>query len=152
MDTEIEKVKMLHISETVELPALPFKIKSNSKTVRKWLFNICHGNKPGTAISEFEIDLLFLQNSRTYIAYLSGVNIDWVDCSNSFRHISFEPSEMYFKFSKDKYKNTGLEEMQQIFKRQIVAFMMKKTFQYSFLAKANIRIAFSGELIWTKAG
>jgi len=117
---------MLHVSESVELPALPFKIKSNSKTVRKWLFNICHGNKPGTAVSEFNIGLLFLQNPGTYIAYLYGVKINRVDYCNASKDIGFEPSEMYFKFSKDKYQHIGLTEMQEIFKSQIQIFFFDK--------------------------
>ena len=144
------KIKHVIDTQTVSSPLIPHSRKSKFKTIRGWLISICEGKQPNTTISEFYISLSFEQPSIVYILCLYGVNTSLEERHQSYTHIDFEPSSMFFKCPMQKYKSFNYEQMKEELVAQLKDFTMTEIFTQSFLAKGNIRMINDGNLIWHK--
>ena len=144
----LERVTISHV---VEQPVMPAHIRTRYKTVQKWLAGICRGKKPYKIISEYYIDLSFSRPAFEYFACLYGVSTSFNEKRQHYTSVEFEPSAMYFKFPKEKYKNFNYEQMKKVFVAEVEEFILTEQFRKSFLSQSNIKMGFSAEPIWTGA-
>lgn len=140
--------RTITVTATVECPLTPMHINSKFKTIAEWLSSIANEKKPGTTISEFNINLSLRQPRNEYIVCLYGVNTSLDEKHQTYTHIDFRPLNMYFKFPKRQYKDFTYEQIKDELIDQIKEFILTDEFKNSFLSLANIKFNFDTKPIW----
>ncbi len=126
----------------------PVILPSKFESINDWLTNICENEKLKKPINHFKIGLI--ESPKENALYLIGRNlIEKGDTSHST--LDFEPKEMYFLISSDKYKNLSRKEMLEKLALELKKFSETKAFKTSFFAEANdFTFETTGEVIWQK--
>lgn len=121
---------------------------SKFESINDWLKHICQSEKLEKPINHFKIGLI--ESPKENALYLIGRNLIKKG-STSHSTLDFEPKEMYFLISTDKYKNLGRKEMLEKLSLELKKFTETEAFKTSFFANAtDLVFESTGEVIWQK--
>jgi len=135
--------------EQVEPPLLPpAGFISPFKTFQEWLLNICDTEPPEKPISEYEF-LLFDSPTGKGLSFTGQNTYSSLDKSVITRRIEFKPSNMFFIFDEDEYRNLTFDHLHMRVVNDLVAFTKTTKFNSSYLSKAE-SITTNFSTVWSR--
>jgi len=137
----------IKFSREVPTPPAP-GFKSPFNSLEAWLFSICKTDQPQKSISEY--CFLLFESPEEDLICLVGYN-NYTEGDLDAVKVDFEPSNMFFPLSKDKFANLSRDQIREQLINDLVEFTNTSQFHNSFFSKAQaVTTSFGGD-IWPRS-